>query len=392
MTKPIMKTTLALLLLACSAFCGTDTEFKFLPVDELPAIETLPNPFVFNDGSPVKTVEDWEKRREEIKAMVLYYEYGHMPPAPGNVKAVIESEKEIFDGKGKEQQIVLTMGPNQSLSMHILMNIPTGSGPFPVIIKNANSNGYIPIVEEMMKRGYISVEYGRTELDPDETDIIGPAQAAYPDYDWATLAVWAWGGSRVIDYLYTLDFVDKQHLATTGHSRGGKTALLLGAMDERIALTNPNGSGCGGAGSFRILGERSETLEIITKNLLYWFHPRLRTFAEKVDHLPFDQHSMKALVAPRALVCTEASGDLWGNPYGSQQTHIAAKKVYEFLGAGDKIGIHFREGQHDQLAEDWLALLDYADLQFFGKKPEREFYKLPFPVDERIGEWAVPKQ
>ena len=123
----------------------------------------------------------------------------------------------------------------------------------------------------------------------------------------------------------------------------------------------------------------------------YWFVPRLRTFVGQEKRLPFDQHFLKALVAPRALLSTEAIGDLWANPYGTQQSHLGAKAVYEFLGAGDRIGIHFRKGGHDHTAEDWRALVDFADKQFFGKKVERKFDKLPFPNAERPFTWSIPK-
>jgi hypothetical protein len=149
-------------------------------------------------------------------------------------------------------------------------------------------------------------------------------------------------------------------------------------------------SGCGGAGSFRVLGEKSEDIAAITNRFPFWFQPRLREFVGHVDQLPFDQHSLKALVAPRAQLSTEGLGDLWANPAGTQATFSAARQVYEFLGAGDRIGIHFREGKHEQNEEDWKALLDFADLQFFGKKAETRFDRLPFPEVPKAFSWSAP--
>jgi hypothetical protein len=188
----------------------------------------------------------------------------------------------------------------------------------------------------------------------------------------------------------TLDVVDKKHIAVTGHSRGGKTALLSGATDERIALTAPNNSGCGGAGCYRLQADGSEDIAAIIKNFPFWFAPHFRDFIGKIDRLPFDQHTVKALVAPRALLSTEALKDLWANPKGTQQSYSAAKEVYDFLGAGDRIGIVFRPGGHDQNADDWAALLDFADKQFFGRSVERRFDKLAFPDAERGYLWKAP--
>ena len=101
----------------------------------------------------------------------------------------------------------------------------------------------------------------------------------------------------------------------------------------------------------------------------YWFHPRLRWFAGRENRLPLDQHFLKALVAPRALICTEANGDLWANPVGTRATSQAASRVFRLLDAKTKNGLHFRDGGHDLLAADWNSILDFADWHFFGKEP-----------------------
>ncbi|MBN1764879.1 MAG: acetylxylan esterase [Sedimentisphaerales bacterium] len=361
-------------------------------VDKLAVIEELPDPFLMNNGRRVHTPGEWEKRRAEMKAMILYYQYGHMPAAPGNVTAEELSSEPVYDGMALKKHLLLSMGPDHKIKVNVGMIIPQGKGPFPVILKNDSEIFNVPITEEIIKRGYMVVDYMRTDLDPDENNVVGSAQAAYPDYDWATLAVWAWGGMRVIDYLMTLDYVDQKRIVFTGHSRGGKTALLAGALDERIALVVPNGSGCGGAGCYRIQQEKSETLKDITDQdrFSYWFHPRLREFVAKETKLPFDQHFLKALVAPRALISTEALADVWANPLGTQQTYLAAQPVFDFLGAGDKNAIHFREGIHDQNEEDWLVLVDFADKIFFYKKVNRRFDRLAFPDAPRPFSWSTP--
>ena len=107
--------------------------------------------------------------------------------------------------------------------------------------------------------------------------------------------------------------------------------------------------------------------------------------------MPFDQHTVKALVAPRALLSTEALDDLWANPKGTQQSYAAAKEVYRFLGADDRIGIAFRPGKHEQNLNDWKVLLDFADKQFFGKKVDRRFDILAFPDAEKGYSWKAPE-
>ena len=183
----------------------------------------------------------------------------------------------------------------------------------------------------------------------------------------------------------------RKHITVTGHSRGGKCALLAGAADERIALTVPNNSGCGGSGCYRLQADKSEDIAVITKNFPFWFAPRFKDFIGRVERLPFDQHTVKALVAPRALLTTEALGDLWANPLGTQQSNAAAREVFDFLGATDKIGIYFRPGGHEHNADDWSVLLDFADQQLLGKKVPRDFGKSAFSDAAKGYSWARPE-
>src|SRR4051812_11866795 len=252
----------ALALVACLLFATTcslaDPPAKdaFPAVDQLPSIKELPDPLVFRDGSKVASPQDWPRRREELKGLVQFYEYWHLPPAPGNVKATEIGSREMADIGATEKRLKLEMGPNMQLSVHLDLTIPNGPGPFPAIICGDLCWGKIKpeIVAAIVKRGYMLAEFDRTDLANDKKNVPYALNIAYPDYDPSALTAWAWGFHRVVDYLGTLPNVDKAHIAATGHSRGGKAVPLAGALDERIALTNPNDSGCGGGGGFRDYG------------------------------------------------------------------------------------------------------------------------------------------
>ena len=377
--------------------------------DALPSVKELPDPFLRNDGTRVAKPADWPARRAEIKALVLAYEYGRLPPeAPvsptgrpwkpaGKQAQEAESKRAanevpLPDGATVQQLVLETGPPDGKVSIPVILTIPAGEGPFPAIIRGDLCWGRVDsrIAAEVAKRGYILAEFDRTAIAPDEKGERNVGlYPLYPDHDFAALAAWAWGFHRVVDYLLLREDVQKNHIAVTGHSRGGKCALLAGATDERIALTVPNNSGCGGAGSYRFQAPKSEDIAAITKNFPYWFQADFAQFIGKVDRLPIDQHSVKALVAPRALLSTEALGDLWANPEGTQQSHLAAREVYEFLGAPEKVAVVFREGDHEHNLADWQVLLDFADVQFFGKQPARKFDELKFP-ENRAFSWAAP--
>lgn len=221
-----------------------------------------------------------------------------------------------------------------------------------------------------MRRGYVFAQFNRVEVSADKAGQQAP-QHGVPFFDGlacGALAAWAWAYHRAIDALVTLDCINSLTIAIVGHSRGGKAALLAGATDARIALTSANNSGAAGAGCFRWQQAGSETLADVTRNFPRWFGAGLAAYAGREHDLPFDQHFLKALVAPRALLTTEALGDHWANPEGTWHTHCAARRVYEFLGAGQALAIAFRQGGHDHGLADWMVFLDYCDAVFADRK------------------------
>lgn len=360
-------------------------------IRQLPPVRELPDPFLKPDGERVRTVPEWEVQRRRLLGQILRYEYGPLPPAPGHVVAEEIATRVLPGTDITEKELVLRTGPELAVRARLLLFIPPGKGPFPVIVRGDLCWGRIAadIVTQVAHRGYALADFDRTDIAPDNAERAG-VYMAYPDYRGGRLAAWAWGYHRVIDYLVTLPYIDAKRIIVTGHSRGGKTALLAGATDRRIALTAPNNSGCGGAGCYRFLGEGSEDIAAILKNFPFWFQPQFHVFIGQIERLPFDQHTLKALIAPRALLSTEALGDLWANPSGSQITYQAAREVYAFLGVSERIGIVFRQGQHEHNADDWNALLDFADWQLAGKTVIRRFDRLAFPDLLLPCSWRAP--
>jgi hypothetical protein len=324
---------------------------------------------------------DWPLRRKELLDAVLEIEYGPIPPpAPLRIERLNEHTLRGTAVHHSQFRLIAETTPAVSFILDLL--IPPTSAPCPVILNGDLCWRYLSddITQMILERGYSLAAFNRTEIVPDHAEYgrsIG-LYAAFPELDFGALAAWAWGYHRAVDFLLTLPEVDHSKIAITGHSRGGKTALLAGAADERIALTNPNDSGCGGAGCFRIQGQGSETLEDIVTRFPFWFSPKFQGYIRRESELPFDQHFLKAAVAPRCLLTTEALGDLWANPSGTWHTHEAAKEIYRFLGVEHHIGIGYRQGGHAHSLADFQTLLDFADWQFFGKPPQLQFNRNPF--------------
>jgi hypothetical protein len=203
----------------------------------------------------------------------------------------------------------------------------------------------------------------------------------YPEYDWGVIAAWAWAYPIIIDHLETKSYIDAGKIVATGHSRGGKTALCAGVYEERIAVTAPNSSGTGGTGSWRYFDPeyRQQWLSYHIDSHRHWWHANMFYFSGNEERLPFDAHFQKALIAPRGLFNAHSSDDHWANPYGTYLTYLGAEIVYEWLGAKNNQGVHWRKGPHAQNMEDWHALFEFCDRYFYGNPADMEFTKGPNP-------------
>lgn len=348
----------------------------------------LPDPFRFENGERVRSAADWQRRRREMLDSVIELEYGGLPPAPAETRwEKLHTAPVASLNRAQFITCRVMTGPERPFSFLLQLFVPPGEGPFPVVLNGDACWRYATdeVVAEVLRRGNILALFNRVEIVPDvgSSDRTTGLYLVYPDAHFGALAAWAWGYHRCVDVLAGMDFVDASRIAITGHSRGGKTVLLAGATDERIALTCPNDSGAGGAGCYRHQGPNSETLADLIRSFPYWFGPRLGEYVGREADLPFDQHFLKALVAPRRLLTTEALGDVWANPEGTWQTHLAAREVYRFLGAEERLGIGYREGGHAHGPSDWRAFLDFMDWQLGGKPPVSDFTRNPFPERDR---------
>ncbi len=205
---------------------------------------------------------------------------------------------------------------------------------------------------------------------------------AYPNYDWGLLRAWAWGVSRIVDYLETDASVDHGKFIVTGVSRTGKSALIAGAFDDRIAMVAPVASSGGGTPAYRFSGlvpDRGgkEGLTEMVRKYPNWYSDHLHQFWGQPDKLPFDEHWFIALCAPRPFISLEGDHDQNVNQNGVWHSMVAARPAYDFLHAGDKIGISFADRPHGMVQGDWDALLAFGDKNLMGKPTTLTFDQYP---------------
>lgn len=367
-----------------------------LHVTKYEVLGQLPDLFTFQDGTPVKAPTDWERRRKELYQSAVELQYGTLPPEPEFVEV-----EPLFVDSHVQTYRIHTGTKAAPVSFLMKLVLPAGGYNHPVIVDGDMCFPYYmngEFLSAATDEGVAWVLFDRTELAHDIRDEgrrKGPLYHTYPDYTFGAIGAWAWGYSRCVDALEILckgqekPPVDLSLIAFSGHSRGGKTTALAGAVDTRAAIVNPNETCAGACGCYRIHIEgycdgippfRSETLADLLRNFSFWMGPDMEDYANREAELPFDAHYLKSLVAPRVLFISEAAGDLWANPVGSWMTTMAAGKAFEFLGVPNNLYWYFREGTHHHTVGDVKMLVHIIKRQRDPSLPLLdEFFKTPFP-------------
>ena len=371
---------------------------------------------------------EWEARRRTMVDMIAKTEYGCRPDLEYTVSWKLRSRETVLDGKAErlitDMTVVTKLGshtfplytflpkvehkvpatvlicsqsrvlapqklpegfsledlPKIFARMNIVMDGPMDmGGPRRALDLAVDmDNGHWP-VPMMMERGHAVSGFYATEAQPDDGTFeeglarIFGTTAQRKEQEWGVLAVWSFAASCVLEYLLTLPEIDSEKIGVTGHSRCGKAALWAGVTDERFAWVMPNNSGCCGAALLR--GKHGENMASINLMMPYWFAPAFGTYVGREQELPFDQHTVLALVAPRILHVASGSTDFWADPVGEHRSTVMASEIYELYGnpkmpeqfpdvntpvVAGAVGYHLRQGPHLLTEYDWSCLEEHV--------------------------------
>jgi hypothetical protein len=409
----------------------TIMKFKFLPLFfalfTITAVKAqvteLADPLTMNNGQRVTKAKQWPARREELLQLFRTEMYGQAPPRPAGMKfKVFEQSENALGGIAIRKQVTVYFnGDPTGPQMDILIYLPKKTKmPAPLILQLgfngnqtlsndtavkitnswvANGTGVVDHkateatrgkttnadLEMILRRGYGFATIYCGDIDPDfDDDFKNGVQALYPQLqnsgdNFSTVGAWAWGLSRALDYMETDKAIDAKKVAVFGFSRLGKAAVWAGATDTRFAMVLSNESGAGGVKLFK--RGKGEQIEHLVTAFPHWFDVNFRKYAGRDTVLPFDQHLVISLIAPRPIAIGSAEGDTNSDPEGEFFGGMYANPVYKLLGTtglpatampavnkpiSGQIGYHIRQGGHAVLTYDWECYLNFMD-QHFGK-------------------------
>ena len=387
---------------------------------------TLPDPLTFNNGQKVTSRQQWPARRKEILELLTKEMYGTSPGRPKNMRfEVFDNTKDALGGKATRKQVTVHIKENgNEAQFDLLIYIPNkAKHPVPAIVginfvgnqaihadpgiklteawtenskmfpcavngKATNAcrgvNASMWPVDSILDAGFALVTIYREEIASDRKEEMFKTgvHTLYPelqnrDDNFSTMAAWAWAMSRALDYLETDKAIDSKKVMAFGFSRLGKAALWAGATDQRFAGVLSNESGAGGGKQFRRgIGENIARLNTVFP---HWYAKSFRKYMDKDAELPWDQHFVLALIAPRPVYLGTAQGDTQADPEGEFETAKASDEVYKFLGTEGfpytafpalneplygQVGFHIRPGGHDVQNFDWKQYLKFSNLEF----------------------------
>jgi hypothetical protein len=387
-------------------------------------LRTIRNPLLLNNGKIIKTKKDWfKKRRPELLSFFTAEVYGQAPGIPKKMTfKVTDKDTLALNGIATRKQIsVLFEGTEDGQKMSILMYTPNKiKNKVPVFLGlnfhgnqaiNADKNIEITTdwvknktegvidnkatdatrgiaskqwpLEMILKEGYGIATIYAGDIAPDfKEGYKTGVQTMFPELlnrpdNLSTMGAWAWGLSRAMDYLETDTAVNSDKVIVFGTSRLGKGALWAGATDDRFAMVISNESGAGGAKLYHHVYK--EDIAQICRVFPHWFSNNFQKFNKKDTVLPFDQHLMMALIAPRPLLIASAKEAYVCDPYGEFLGALAVSPVYDFLGkdplpiqslpkenkpAFGIVGYYMRSGKHDIVLYDWEQFINFANLHF----------------------------
>lgn len=312
------------------------------------------------DGNehPVKTADDWAKRRGHILAGMQAV-MGPLPDAAAKVPLDVQVSGEEKTAKWVRKKLTFAAEKGDRVPAYLF--VPAGAkGKLPAVLCLHQTNGKLGKAEPAGLGGNPNLHYARHLAERGYVTLVPdyPSFGEYP-FDFARSphpsgsikAVW--NNVRAIDLLQSLPEVDGERIGCIGHSLGGHNTMFTAAFDPRIKASVSN---CGFTSFPKYYGGK----------LKGWtsarYMPRIDTVHElKPEKVPFDFPEVVAALAPRAFLASAPLRDGNFEVSGVRDCMAAAQKVYDLLGAKEKLSANYPDCAHDFPEDVRKVAYDFLD-------------------------------
>lgn len=383
-------------------------------------IEGYPNPYIFNDGRRVETVEDWKERAKELKDMYEKYMYGYWRSGEKVTYGISDTGAMIFtffgpkEAEGAKNMTLKVSANGRETSFDVAVylpdvakcTMPEGGWPYIVCMHP------IPAQQYALDHGYAVIVVNTMGIASDNMEHKGNFYDLYPYTDnpseqTGVLAAWGWGCAKVLDAMYAgaaaeLD-INADNSIVTGVSRWGKATAVCGMFEKRFRMVVPSCSGAGGLALYRYISEgktydfstkeapseyaysKNEPLDCLQSEAERgWFNDEFLNFKSPWS-IPLEQYELAAMCADPDryyFIIGSCISEDWVNAPAMWACFKAAESIYDFLGLGDRIICNIHKEGHAVIDEDMMYLIQYFNKVVYGIEPEADMSKVKTSVFE----------
>jgi hypothetical protein len=315
---------------------------------------------------PVKSLEQWEARRAELRQTVLNSAGLWPPPARNPLNAKIFDEKQ---GDGfRVAKVYFESLPGYFATGNLYLPA-SGSGPFPAVVSphghwtygrlNNDDKGSIPgrcidfarmgfVVFSIDMVGYNDCFQLPHDSEKSRAQLNGDMPVPYEprffkaDFDFPVAGLYglnlgglqAWNCVRAVDFLVSLPMVDSTRIGATGASGGASQTIFLMTVDDRIKVAAP----------VNIIG--------LAK------HPGCK--CENMPGLWVDATTVElgCAFAPRPLLLCSATRDPWTSKFPTRELPVF-RKYYALYGAEDRVKNVVVDDDHNYNAQTRAAVYEW---------------------------------
>lgn len=357
--------TVALAMLALGFLLAPVAGARARAEDDVPAaVSPAPTPRLPRDrllvyrGSrgepePVTSVADWLRRRRDI-VQGMEAVMGRLPGPEKRCPLEVKVEEEVDCGRYVRRLITYASEPGSRVPAYLLIPrsaLAPGAAPVPAVLclhgtDNVVGHGVVVGLGGKANRQYASelAERGYVTLAPNYP-LLAKYQPDIKRLGWESGTLKAvWDNIRGLDLLESLPFVKPGAFGTIGHSLGGHNSVYTAVFDDRIRVVV---SSCGLDSFLDYYGGVEKVWQPEKGWTQTRYMPRLASYRNRLDQIPFDFHELIGALAPRHVLIIAPKHDSNFRYESVDRIIAAARPVYQLYGQPARLRVEHPDCDHD---------------------------------------------